>query len=257
MDTSIHYVWILDLFLALGYNGFMGKIEFVSTVKHLEKIEDCIPRPAKYFIPEWFKDIPSNNNMTVKQCPSFPDYFSQGYIVPMWTDIRIFFDSTSKEGGWQSSSKDFVLEDHGNPQFIDHVEPYFHDVSGKYVFKAICPWKIITPPGWSVLQLPLFYHFNKDWSILPGVIDTDIYHNIHQQILYHKNGEIVEIKRGQPFVLYIPFNRSDKLDLDIRSATEEDAEYFNFIQLNLSSKFPPNRVYREMQRNREKKCPMM
>jgi len=247
----------MDKYSGIGYNEVMDKIQFVSTLKNLEKIEDCLPKPAKSFIPKWFKDIPSHQDMTVKQCPSFPDYFSQGYIVPMWSDVRLAMNPESMEYGWSSPLKDTLIEVHTNNQFIDHVQPYFQDSHGKFVFKAVCPWKIITPPGWSVLQLPLFYHFNREWSVLPGVLDTDIYHNINQQILYHGNGETIEIKRGDPLALYIPFERSKKLELEIRTANEEDINRFDLIDLNLFSKFPPNGTYREMQRNRDKQCPMM
>ena len=48
--------------------GKSDKIQFISTVEGLESIEECLPRPAKHFIPQWFKDIPNDYNMTVKVC---------------------------------------------------------------------------------------------------------------------------------------------------------------------------------------------
>lgn len=224
------------------------QIQFVSTIKGLDSIEECLPKPAKYFVPKWFKDIPNSIPTTVKICPSFPDYFSQGYILPMWCDSKIQFDGTNWR--WETSMDKFSWDHHGNQQFLNHTKASFNGVKGQFIFKAMCPWKMITPPGWSILQLPLFYHFNQEWSVLPGIIDTDIYHNLNQQILYHGNGKEVTIKKGEPFVLYIPFKRSNKLELNIKYQTEDDIKKFEIENLLINNSFHPNGSYRTMQRKR-------
>jgi hypothetical protein len=226
------------------------KIEFVSLVEGLESIEECRPRPAKYFIPKWFKDIPSNDPTTVKRCPSFPEYFSMGYIMPMWTDMELKFKDG--EYNWQTPDEIFTVSIHGQDQFIDYVQPSFHGVEGQFVFKATTPWRIITPPGWSTLQLPLYFDFNKEFSIFPGIVDTDIFHEINQQILYHGNGDQITIKRGTPLALYVPFKRDSLyIDSDIRYANEKDRKKFNKVTLNFKTMFRPG-IYRQMQRERDK-----
>jgi len=232
--------------------GKSDKIQFISTFEGLETIEECLPRPAKHFIPQWFKDIPSNANggATVKSCPSFPDYFSQGYIIPMWTDVKMKFQD--KFPMFELSANRFSFDFHGNQQMLNYKKANFNGVEGQFVFKANCPWRIITPPGWSVLQLPLFYHFNQEWSVLPGIIDTDIHSEINQQILYHGNGKEVTIKCGDPFVLYIPFKRSDKLKHEVRYQTAEEYKSFDKHTLLLNQSFSPDGAYRKMQRKRDK-----
>jgi hypothetical protein len=230
--------------------GKSDKIQFVSTVEGLESIEECLPRPAKHFIPKWFKDISNIDPVTVKICPSFPDYFSQGYIIPMWCDTII--KSEGDDWGWRTSSPKFSWDTHSNKQFLDYTKAKFNGVDGHFVFKANCPWRIITPPGWSVLQLPLFYHFNQEWSVLPGVIDTDVHSEINQQVLYHASGQEVKINVGDPFVLYIPFKRSNKINHEVRFRTEEEQKKFNTEAMNLSKKFFPNGIYRSLQRKRDK-----
>jgi hypothetical protein len=232
--------------------GKSDKIQFISTVEGLESIEECLPRPAKHFIPQWFKDIPNDYDMTVKVCPSFPDYFSQGYILPMWCDAKLNYEKEGETWSWEVSSNAFPIDSHANKQFLNYTKPSFNGIEGQFVFKAISPWKIITPPGWSVLQLPLFYHFNQDWSVLPGIIDTDIYHETNQQILYHGNGKEVRINLGDPFVLYIPFKRSDKLKHEVKYQTTKESKKFNKISLIMNQSFAPNGAYRKMQRKRDK-----
>lgn len=254
--TSIQYVYRVANTSGLGYTINMNqKIQFISTVEGLEEIEECQPKPAKYFFPSWFKDIPSHvdGNATVRHCPSFPDFFSNGYILPMWTDCILRYDKEIDSWSWKTASDKFSFDIHNNQQFLNHTKVQFSGVDGQIVFKAISPWRVITPPGWSVLQLPLFYHFNKEWSVLPGIIDTDIHSFINQQILYHGNNKKeILIKRGQPLVLYLPYYRESSLDLDIRYQTEEDKRDFAKFDLNLASKFTPNGTYRDMQRKRDK-----
>jgi hypothetical protein len=227
------------------------KIEFISMIEGLESIEECKPKPAKHFIPQWFKDIPSNAYGTVKHCPSFPDYFSMGYVLPMWTDVKLAFNKDLLAFNVDTPSDKFNVNIHGINQFIDYVSPSFNGVEGDFVFKTECPWRIITPKGWSVLQLPLFYHFNRDWSILPGVVDTDIQHETNHQILYHGNGSEIEIKRGTPLVLYVPFKRDAMdIDLDVRFVNKKDKKIFNRSDLNFETLLRPG-VYRKMQRERD------
>ena len=229
------------------------KISFVSTVEGLDSIDICLPKPAKYFIPQWFKDIPSNIKNTVKDCPSFPDYFSQGYIIPMWTDTMLHYNEKEQTWNWKTASDSFTMSIHTKNQLLDYTNSSFLGSNGDFVFKTICPWKIITPPGWSVLQLPLFYHFNQEWSVLPGVIDTDIHHEVNQQVLYHGNNIPVTINCGDPFVLYVPFKRSNKLKHEIRYQTKKDEKIFKKQFLSITNSFLPNGSYRKHQRERDKK----
>jgi hypothetical protein len=230
-----------------------NKIQFVSTIDGLDQIEEYRPKPAKAFIPDWFKNIPSNvPGGTVRDCPSFPDYFSLGYIIPMWADVILSFDKNTSSWYWETRTNKAQWGIHDGKQFLDYTVPKFNGIDGQFVFKAISPWRIITPPGWSVLQLPLFYHFNQDWSVLPGVLDTDLQHEANQQVLYHSNKKEIKIDAGTPFVLYVPFKRSDRLELEVRGQTEKDKKKFQKDEYYLASKYNPNGIYRKLQRQRDK-----
>jgi hypothetical protein len=245
----------------------MNKIEFVCTVPGLKDIKELQPKPAKHFMPKWFKDVPMDLPMdmkavpgafsgdgvsSVKHCPSFPDYFSLGYIIPMWCDSKLYVDPETQAWNWKTSTQEFGWDIHGQNQFTRWANPSLQGEESNFVFKASCPWRIITPKGWSVLQLPLFYHFNQKWSVLPGVIDTDIHHEINQQVLYHGKGGEIQIDRGDPFVLYIPYERKSRIGLEIREASESDKKKFRVKDVEISTKFPPNGLYRKWQRERDK-----
>ena len=226
-------------------------IKFVSTIKGLEQIEECLPKPALKYMPEWFKNTPSTHNgfKTVKVCPSFPDLFSSAYVVPMWQDSILNYDESTDR--WETKGAGLTnWETHGNMQFIDHVGSSFQGVDGSFVFKTSCPWRIITPPGYSVLQLPMFYHFNKDWSTLMGIIDTDVHHEINQQILYHGDGKDVYIARGTPIAMYLPYKRN-KFDFSTSFMTEEQQNRFNVNDLRFKGSIFSKPVYRTLQKEQK------
>ena len=82
--------------------------------------------------------------------------------------------------------------------------------------------------------------------------DPDIHNEINQQVLYHGDGSGIQINRGDPFVLYIPYERKSKLGLEIRAKNNEDDKLFRKKDVDISSKFPPNGLYRKWQRARDK-----
>jgi len=228
-------------------------IEFVSVIPGLEQIDECLPKPAKYFLPKWWNTVsnsPRFGDQNVKSCPSFPDYFSQGYIIPMWADTIIKYDKENDMWGVKSGldNKTFPWTIHSPDQFLNMVDATVFGKDANFVFKAICPWNIITPKGWSVIQQPLYYHFNKKYSILPGIIDTDFHHQVNQQVLYHADGEEIFIKRGEPFAHYIPFKRQ-KIKSDVRYKNKEDIKRFNRVDASIQSKIMGEGSYRISQKS--------
>ena len=236
------------------------KISFVSTVPGLENIEDARPRPAGEFLPRWWKDMPKidpDTDMgTIKTCPALPDFFNDGYIMPMWADTTIKYDE--EEDRWSyfagKGGQDFPWSIHYNEQALKHAKFKTFAQAASFIFKAVSPWKIVTRKGWSVYQLPTFYHFDNDFSIMPGTRDTDIYHNVNAQVLYYGGGKEVSIKQGQPFAHFIPFKR-EKTDMDVRYQTPEDERMFETEKLRFSSVFLSKNIrgtYRKMQKRRDK-----
>ena len=83
------------------------QITWWSSVDGLEKVAPILP--AKEFIPDWFKNIERSEDSTPitkgtdKVCLSFPEFFAQGYVVPLWFDLHI---NVGAEGfDWHTSDK--------------------------------------------------------------------------------------------------------------------------------------------------------
>lgn len=193
------------------------EIQFISTVKGLDKIEEL--RPKEHYSPKWFKKIPRlfegqqhfEPGGPVKRCPSYKDWFSNGFVIPNWCEVILTNDGINWR--WTTSSDKFVWEQHDNMQYVDYL-PKNTDVNA--VYKAICPWKIVTPKGWSIMQLPIYYDYNQDYEVLPGIIDTDKHHEVNPQVALKGNKELINIKAGQPLFRIIPFKR-EKLKLSVKS----------------------------------------
>jgi hypothetical protein len=234
-------------------------IEFYTHTPGLSTVEEVKPQPAQKFIPSWWKQIPPSKPLdelqTVKICPSFPHYFSSGMVMPMWADTIIHYDETSEEWNWRmglrSTDNPFSVTIHSDKQFIDYVSPSFQGDSGNKIFKFLSPWRIKTPKGYSVLQLPMFYHYEHDFSVFPGVVHTDIHHDINQQVLYHGKGKEIFIKRGTPLAQYIPFKRVD-FGIDVREANLEDIDRDKKLAMSFMTKFLGSGAYKTTLKTKNK-----
>jgi hypothetical protein len=241
-------------------------ITFVSTVPGLTALEDCLPQPMQKVIPNWWKDLPNyflNNpdvdsiftkTPTVKSCPSFIDFFSQGYVLPMWVDSLLSYDKKTDKWRWETPDQNFTWELHTKDQLISHKNPIYQGNLSYAIFKANSPWKLITKPGVSVFQLPVYYDFNPDFSVLPGLLRTDIWHTINQQVSVHSKKTEFIIERGTPLVVYFPFYR-EKSKLICREQTEQDKLLFSSSDLKVTTKhhFKRGKEYLKLKSKGEKK----
>ncbi len=209
-------------------------------------------------IPSWKK--PSNlKAATVRKCPAIQDFWKTGYVIPMWTDVYLELAETKKgiqpDYKWETPSDEFIIEQHHNDQMLNHLTDNERENSGiKFIWKFVCPWFCKTPPGYSVLQLPMTYDLENqnEFRVLPGIIDTDIHHEINQQVCVYRYGKMT-IKRGTSLCMYIPFKR-EEFDFECIAETPELKRSYRLDQLNIFTKFPGmDRVgaYQEKQ----KKCP--
>ena len=228
-------------------------------------VEIAPPVPASQMIPDWFqklnldlavlhsKPLPKMGEMlkdynshTVKKCPAIVDYFTQGYIIPMWYDILV-----------QRQGDTFHFESNAINNNSSHIE--FHDFEQlpTYPFKKTdyrravkftSPWFFFTPPGWSTLFIPPLLHTNDNFTVLPGIVETDSFHQVNFPSIWHSEGDVV-LKRGMPFLHAIPFKR-EKIGLEITTFDQKDHSTINNESFRLRSKFTGG--YRDITRRNKK-----
>lgn len=237
----------------------MNNIEFKTSIFGLQEVAP--PVPAGQMIPDWFKnlsmhiEIPEKkpfplmgkiiekfSNHTIKKCPAVVDYFTEGYIIPLWSDVLI-----------QRYGQDFHFESNlldQLPNFIEfHSEEQFkgyHFKKNDYrrAIKFVSPWHFYTPKGWSTLFIPPLLHPNNDFTLFPGIVETDSFHQVNFPGIWHAEGDRI-LKRGSPFLHVIPFKRS-KTKLKVSEFTGDDFKKVDIESFNLRSKMTGG--YREITR---------
>ncbi len=194
------------------------QVTWWSSIKNLEKI--CPPVRSSHFVPKWFKEIEPceyKDASNIKLCPSFMQYFSTGWVIPLWCDLQIGMNAVGKIF-WEAPHTDFRFEFHHDFQFKNQL-PENEKNKIACVIKPISPWRVKISKGWSLMQLPMTYHFEDDWFCLSGIFPASVWHETNQQLVIKKSffkdikrsnlkHDVESIKRiipkGTPLAQYVP-----------------------------------------------------
>jgi len=195
----------------------MEVIKFGPVRDDFVGFDEILPQPASNHPPKWLKEMPNHmtngdpntellrqlDSSTVKRCPSFRDIYKYGIVIPAPCDIYI--NITHNEWEWRTPSNIIELEYHSDFQFKD----YYPDKRIKGVFKIKYPLMAITPPGWSIMQIPLLWHHNPDWYFAWGILDSDQYHDLNPQLIITSEERELLIRQGEPLFYYYPIKREE------------------------------------------------
>src|SRR5262245_6479359 len=126
------------------------------------------PYPASRHIPDWFKDMPSDNESlaTLKKCPPFLEAMTAGYIIPAPADLRITMSDRgiTVDGKYEFLTLHHPLEYQGAP-FTQKIVIKFHN-----------PWIIVTPPDYVCLITAPVNRFEMPFLPLSGIVETGTYY---------------------------------------------------------------------------------
>jgi len=219
-------------------------IDIWSDIEGIPGVEPI--KESHNFMPKWWTNTPSwqndkvlkdnkinnlQNKGTVKRCPAIPEFMSMGFVVPLWCDLRVeIFDDGSWK--WNTPAAEFTFDNHGPSQLADFLPKH---AKPSIVMKPNCPWRVKTPKGVSLLQLPMMWHFNPVFTVAGAVIWTDIHHEINQQMMFHKKG-VFELQRGTPLAQYIPIRR-ENFNLNVTNETPELRQARNTSYYHVRSKW--------------------
>ena len=228
-------------------------IEFKTDVKGLEQVAPV--QPSKYFLPKWFKGMTDfieqdamhekgkpnyfgkkgetakkHTGGTVKRCPAIVDLITEGFIIPMWADFLIQRDMETFE--WDNKNFQYGIEFHSKEQIKGWNLKKTDFPEG---IKFINPWRIYTPKGYSVMFITPTYQFEKRFTVLPGIVETDSYHHVNFPSIWHTTKDAI-INRGTPFIQVIPFKRND-WDFKTSQMNEKDLDNDAREKTELSTKF--------------------
>jgi hypothetical protein len=208
------------------------------------------PEPAFKNIPDWYKDIESyiggekkptgdgNTTGTIKRCMPVFDVMNAGYIIKTPADVYVSQKETFDELGnsmgkrpWYEWANFSLIAFHPVDQAPNHPNRNGHQESYP---KWINPWSIKTPPGYSVLFVQPF-HRPSDFTILPGIVDTDTYSASvnFPFVLNDINFEGI-IPAGTAVAQVIPFQRED---WQMSIGKNEDVIESNKVTTRLRTRF--------------------
>lgn len=183
-------------------------------------VEDGIPtpKPAKSYIPDWYKDTTSYYNgntleigqdfsalKTIKTCMPVLDVMSAGYIQESWSDLYIEHDGDRIKFATPNGrvSLATLRDPHalGRMPLLDGHEQFF--------FHWNRVWNPVLPKGYSALiQHPAYMH-DLPFTSLPAIVDSDQYYSPGKVGFFIKKGFQGVIPAGTPMYQIIPFKRDE------------------------------------------------
>jgi len=203
----------------------MTKINFVARSPYFEKVAPK-PYPAKEYLPEWFKDMPSYNNppgysknflsviggassTTAKMCTPMYDTFTTGYIIPLHTDLEVRILNGQPTIHWRT--KVVPVERHGGGNYMNNTLGNtgltVPDGYSPIVFKWMNGWDFKTPKGYSCLVTDPYANENSPFKAIGAIIDTDKLSLSVLPPFWIKEGFEGIVEKGTPMVQVIPFKR--------------------------------------------------
>ena len=172
-------------------------------------------RPAGEFKPTAWKKMPAyinkqkhkiDSEQTVKGCPGIKDFMETGFVIPAWCDMEIM----------PSDCGNFVETRYSDPSYNSAYHPADQlenetQVLTKFGVRAAvkldCPWRIWSKSNWSVLYQPMFYHEDRNYEAIPGIIDHDLGALVSPINIMLKEIKHTTIKMGEPLCQLIPIKR--------------------------------------------------
>ena len=183
------------------------KLPFLNDFDDVSRLGNGIDQD---FLNNFKKSKSELKTSTIKGCPAVFDSISSGYILRAWCDIMVsvndIYEITVSEPPMISDfnpEKDPVT-------YFDSQEMFTSQeiIKQKSIPKVASPFYIKGDPGVSMLVTHPMYHFNQNWSTMPGIVCIDKY-PVNLKWMFHWIGEPGNyiIEYGTPLLQIIPIVR--------------------------------------------------
>jgi hypothetical protein len=177
------------------------------------------PKPAKGYIPEWYKKSPKyrdhsdqqkvgshlrENNKGIKYCMPFLDTLTHGYMAELWCDVQIYRTPTGPEIHWEIEPTVLAARE---PEGMEQLPIPAGHLGTHFVWKN--PYSIKTPPGYSVLITHPLNRFDLPFTTLSGISDADSFMPPGNLPFYLQEDFEGIIPAGTPIFQIIPIKREN------------------------------------------------
>jgi len=199
--------------------------------------------------PDWWVDLPSHKG-SFRRCYGINDLLAHGWQVDAWCDFHIHVNDPDHQGpAIHSPSKVFQATQFDFEQ-VGECPISEHNSERMPFPKVISPFYVRTPKHWSVLVIPSPFNYDPKYRVMPGVVHTDFFHDLHCAISVQATSSFT-IERGTPLFYVFPFRRDFKLTKTVPAHREVQAmmEMTQFAETKFST-FPDSRrpFYKNAQR---------
>ena len=208
---------------------------------------------ANKFLPEWYKkqksykrgDINTSSIFSAwdkrqaKKCPAIQEVVTQGIVIPAWTDIHIV--KNDNEWNWTIGVEVYDNDiEYQNQNQIEHMNLNAIDNYG--ILKLNSPYTFVTPSGYGMEFQDPFYHIRRNIKLLPGKVETDIWHSANFPFEFYEDLNKLDkkhifIKAGDPLLICNPYKKEkNKIDLQLEKYSDEQAEIIDKQIITYTSK---------------------
>mgnify|MGYP001214052535 CR=1 FL=1 len=199
------------------------------------------PVLANKFLPDWYKkqtsykrgDVNTSNLSnawqfrSAKKCPAIRETITQGIVIPAWTDVNIVKNDNqwNYETGIGSYDNTFHTMDFQHYTQIQHMD--LNVIEGHGILKLISPYWFVTPKGYGLEFQDPFYHIRKNIKLLPGKVETDIWHTVNFPFEFYEDINKLEkghvfVKAGDPLLICNLYKKEkNKIDLQLNEYDEK------------------------------------
>jgi len=221
--------------------------------------ETAKPKPAAHFYPDWWKELKLETPMrdelfpmaTMRRCMGLVDHYKHGFIIPMWTDLRVELGAI------------------GNPAFrvqcsdgISQVASHPDTLRGTYLPKADYQHIKLRNPWVAKSKEDVYWKWEQPtWSyktpnlsvVLPGTVEYKYQNSLNVNLMFAKSSAktVIDIPFQQPLVHVTPLTERD---FELRYHVISQDEFSKFTQERLSN-LNSYRTYRRARESEERKCP--
>ena len=234
------------------------RIAIFSNYGHWGNVDvspESLPRPMSKMLADWWRDMPShggfngaadnddsinilngNEMPTIKRCIPILDSLTLGYGLVTTAEMYVKPYTGDLNTNVPDCPQEEVVIEATHPRRLERIpslEISHHDYgqamthplcqnSGQRLRKVFTPWRIMTPPGYSVIITEPLNNPSKYWEIVPGVIDSDQFAPQINFMMVFKDPHFDGIvPAGTPLAQVIPFKRESWSSYI--SDSEEDA----------------------------------
>lgn len=161
---------------------------------------------AKDFIPDWYKGLPPytmpERMPTTRVCPGIRDAHSKGIIIPLWSDLKVFYDS---QGNVEVTAP---LNTHNKQAEVHNPGQWGNQYKGWTHVKILSPWFIeCNEPVPFMMVEPFWFRDDvPEYRISPGVVEFKYQHASHAQVFLPPTEEskIIGMEGSMPFIHLVP-----------------------------------------------------